>query len=68
MDLLKPEDLERNSNVIIAGYGLQYEGDSRGVKRPLVFTRSNMYMEEGKDLNLTIFFKNPYIKTCKGMS
>ena len=68
MDLLKPEDLVRDSLVIAIGYGLENEGGQRKAERPLKFTRLNMYMLEGSNLNETITFSDRYTKTCPGMS
>ena len=66
MDLFRLEDVERNSQVIVAGYGKQYEDDDRGIKKTLKFSRMNMFLREGYDLNITIFFDDTYTKTCKG--
>ena len=66
MDLLKPEDLERNRQVIVAGYGWQYLEDRRLANIPLKFTKMHMFMEKIVDLNETILFFEKYTKICTG--
>ena len=67
MDLLKQEDVERNSQVIAVGYGQQYEGDKRG-ERPLIFTRLKIFKWIEFDLNLTIYTEDTYSAICAGRS
>ena len=68
MDLLKPEDVERNSQVIAVGYGLENEADKRKIDRPLKFSRLNMFMEPDVDLNITIAFSDINTIICPGRS
>ena len=69
MDLFRLEDLERNSQIIVPGYGLQYQADVDDASRRLQFTRMNMYIKnESISLNITIYYKNTYSNTCKGSS
>ena len=68
MDLLKPDDVTRNEQVIVAGYGITYELDKRKAERDLRFTRQNMFMNPSRGLNITIFYKAPYARTCRSMS
>ena len=68
MDLLKKEELERNSQVIVVGYGEQYEGDERD-ERSLKLTRLNMFMTDNVPLltlNITILSHDSNSKACKG--
>ena len=65
MDLLKPDDIEKNSQVIVTGYGITYELDQSISERELRFTRLNMFMEQS--LNMTIYYRAPYTKVCGGM-
>ena len=69
MDLLKEEDLQRNSPVIVVGYGQQYKGDDRG-ERSLKFTKLEMFTlnEPFLTLNITIFSDDKNSKACKGRS
>ena len=67
MDLFKLEDLVRNSQVIISGYGQQYEGGGY-ITNHLKFIRLNMFINELVSLNTTISYTDPYTKTCPGMS
>ena len=67
MDLLKEEDIRKNSQIIAVGYGQQYEGDERG-ERHLKFTRLNIYENKDFDLNFTIFFHDIYTRICIGKS
>ena len=67
MDLLKQEDVERNSQVIAVGYGLEYDDDDRNFDKALMFTRMEIFKEnEEFELNLTIYTKDPYSTICSG--
>ena len=68
MDLFKPEDLERNSQVIVAGYGLTHDKDERKGERDLRFTRLNLFINKSQGLNQSIYYKTPHTKACSGMS
>ena len=69
MDLLKQEDVERNSQVIAVGYGLEYDGDDRNFEKALMFTRMKIFKyNEEFELNLTIYTKDPYSTICSGTS
>ena len=68
MDLLRPDDLERNKQLIVAGYGRQEEEFKRNFEVPLKFSKQNVYMEHIDVLNKTIYHGARYSKTCQGMS
>ena len=68
MDLLKKEDIEKNRQVIVAGYGVTFQLDKRKAEKDMRFTRLNIYMSKSLGWNITFFYSAPYSKTCMGMS
>ena len=68
MDLLTREDVERNDQVIVPGYGLEYEGDKQNFEKTLKFVTMHIVRMEDMDLNMTIQFSEQYKKICAGRS
>ena len=68
MDLLTREDVKRNKQVILAGYGMQYASDNMTTSRDLRFIRQEMLVNKTDELNKTIAFMGPSSIACPGMS
>ena len=66
MEQLKVEDFLKNSQLIVAAYGLQDENDQNSNSRRLTVSKFRVGFIKGHYLNTSIYFVSNYTKTCRG--